>query len=296
MRALVTGATGFVGGLLAPKLLEQGADVRCLVRDRSHAQGLADAGAVLHEGDVLEPDTLGGAGEGVDVAYYLVHGMGRGSDSSFVERERQAARNFARTMKEEGVERVVYLGGLGEDPSSKHLKSRQETGEILAGEGPDLTYFRAAMVLGSGSESYKTLRYLVRLPVVIAPSWLNTPTQPIAGEDVISFLSQAPRIEESRGREIQIGGPDVVSYEDMLDLMAGALNRRPRPKLRVPVLTPGLSARWIGLVTPVDAGVAAPLVEGLATKTVVTDPQGMTLFDVEPMGIDEALRRAIAAE
>ncbi|MDQ3587284.1 MAG: NAD(P)H-binding protein [Actinomycetota bacterium] len=296
MRALVTGATGFVGGLLARKLLGQGAEVRCLARDRSRAQELADAGAALHEGNVLDTGTLAGCGEGMDVAYYLVHGMGRGSDSSFVERERKAARNFARTMKDEGVDRVVYLGGLGEDPSSKHLKSRHETGQILAAEGPDLTYFRAAMVLGSGSESYKTLRYLVRLPVVIAPSWLNTPTQPIAGEDVISFLSQAPRIEESRGREIQIGGPDVVSYEDMLDLMAGALNRRPKPKLRVPALTPGFSARWIGLVSPVDAGVAAPLVEGLATKTVVTDPQGMTLFDVDPMGIDEALRRAIAAE
>jgi len=297
MRALVTGATGFVGGLLAGKLLEQGAAVRCLVRDGSRAQGLADAGAELHEGNVLEADTLAGSGERVDVAYYLIHGMGRGSDRSFVERERQAARNFARTMKAEGVDRVVYLGGLGEDPSSKHLKSRHETGEILGQEGPDLTYFRAAMVVGSGSESYKTLRYLVtRLPVMIAPAWLKTPTQPIAGADVISFLSQAPRVEGSRGREIQIGGPDVVSYRDMLDLMAEALDRRPRPKLPVPMLTPRLSARWIGLVTPVDAGVAQPLVEGLATKTVVTDPRGMKLFDVEPMGIGEALRRAIAAE
>jgi len=152
-------------------------------------------------------------------------------------------------------------------------------------------------VVGSGNESYKTLRYLVkRLPVMITPSWLNTPTQPIAAEDVISFLSQAPRIEESRNREIQIGGPDVLAYKDMLDRMAEALGRRPRPKLAVPVLSPTLSAHWIGLVTPVDAGVAKPLVEGLATKTVVTDPEGMRLFDVDPMGIDEALRRAIAAE
>jgi uncharacterized protein YbjT (DUF2867 family) len=297
MRALVTGATGFVGGLLARRLLDEGTDVRCLVRDASRAEDLADAGAELHEGDVLDADSLSGAGEDVDVSYYLVHGMGRGSDKSFVERERETARNFAQTMKAEGVDRMVYLGGLGEDPSSEHLQSRHETGEILREEGPDLTYFRAAMVVGAGSESYKTLRYLVkRLPVMIAPSWLNTPTQPIDGGDVVSFLSQAPSVEASRGREVQIGGPDVLAYKDMLDRMAVALDRRPRPKLPVPVLSPRLSAHWIGLVTPVDAGVAKPLVEGLATKTVVNDPSGMDLFDVEPIGIDEALRRAIDAE
>ena len=297
MRALVTGATGFVGGLLARKLLDQEYDVRCLVRDASRAQDLADAGAELHEGDVMKPDSLKGSGEDVDVAYYLVHGMGRGSDKDFVDRERETASNFARTMKEEGVDRVVYLGGLGEDPSSKHLKSRAETGRILGEEGPDLTYFRAAMVVGAGSESYQTLRHLVRrLPVMIAPSWLNTPTQPVASDDVIAFLSQAPSVEESRGKEVQIGGPDVLSYKDMLDRMAHALGRRPRPKLPVPVLSPFLSSQWIGLVTPVDAGVAKPLVESLATKTVVTDPEPMKMFDVDPVGIDEALRQAIEAE
>lgn len=297
MRTLVTGATGFVGGMLARELLGKGLRVRCLVRNPARAKGLVGAGAALHEGDVLDAESLKGAGEGIDVAYYLVHGMGRGSQGSFVEREREAARTFARAMKEQGVDRVVYLGGLGEDPSSEHLKSRHETADILREEGPDLTYFRAAMVVGPESVSYQTLRHLVRrLPVMIAPAWLKTPTQPVAGDDVIAFLSEAPRVEASRDREVQIGGPDVLSYAAMLDRMAEALGRRPRPRLPVPLLTPWLSAQWIGLVTPVDAGVAKPLVEGLSTKTVVTDPEAMKLFEVDPVGIDEALRRAIAAE
>ena len=293
MRALVTGATGFVGGKLAPALLERGADVRGMVRDKGRAGHLADMGIELAEGDVGKPDTLSEALRDVDVAYYLIHGMGRGSDDDFAARERDAARNFAGAAAEQGVERVVYLGGLGEQPGSQHLKSRHETAEILGDEGPPLTYFRAAMVVGAGSESYKTLRYLVkRLPVMIAPSWLKTPTQPIAIDDVVAYLAEAPEAAGSAGREVQIGGPDVVSYGEMLDHMAQALGKKPRPKLPVPVLSPRLSSLWIGLVTPVDAGVARPLVEGLSTETVVTDPSGMRLFDVDPLGLDEALRRA----
>jgi uncharacterized protein YbjT (DUF2867 family) len=153
------------------------------------------------------------------------------------------------------------------------------------------------MVVGSGSESYKTLRHLVsRLPVMVAPSWLKTRTQPIDVDDAVAYLAQAPRLDAAAGREIEIGGPDVVSYGEMLDRMAVALGKRPRPKLPVPVLSPGLSSRWIGLVTPVDAGVARPLVEGLSTETVVEDPSAASLFDVTPMGIDAALRKAIAEE
>src|SRR4051812_39291852 len=299
VHALVTGATGFVGGRLVAALDDGGAELRCMVRDASsnRAQALADAGHDLHEGDVLEPESLRGAGEGVDVAYYLVHSMGRGGDGDFEERERRAARTFADMARDEGVDRVAYLGGLGDQPSSKHLRSRHETGKILREHGPPLTYFRAAMVVGSKSESYRTLRYLVeRLPAMIAPSWLKTPTQPTGVDDVVAYLAAAPSVDESAGREVQIGGPDVLSYGDMLDAMARALGKRPRPKLPVPLLTPQLSSLWIGLVTPVDAGVARPLVEGLSTETVVTDPSGARLFDVEPQPFADALREALEDE
>jgi uncharacterized protein YbjT (DUF2867 family) len=297
MRALVTGATGFIGGRLAAALGGAGHEVRCLVRDRSRAGALERRGFEVHEGDVLEPATLEGAGRDVDVAYYLIHSMGRGGGSDYGAQDREAARGFGRMARREGIEHVVYLGGLGDQPRSKHLRSRHETAEVLAAEGPPLTYFRAAMVVGAGSESYRTLRYLVeRLPAMIAPAWLGTPTQPIAVDDVIAFLVQAADVEDSEGREIQLGGPDVLSYGEMLDRMADVLSRPRRPKLRVPLLTPWLSSLWIGLVTPVDAGVARPLIEGLSTPTVVTDPSGAALFDITPMSFVEALRRARAEE
>lgn len=297
MRAIVTGATGFIGGRLAESLLERGADVACLVRDRGRAEHLERRGCALHEGDVLDAASLPPALAGADVAYYLVHGMGRGSKGDFAERERCAARNFARAAAAAGVPRIVYLGGLGDNPGSQHLRSRHETARILAGEGPPLTYMRAGMVIGSGSESYKTLRHLVeRLPVMIAPRWLSTATQPIAADDVVAYLAEAPGLLELAGAELQVGGPDVVSYGELLDRMAAALGKRPARKIPVPVLTPQLSSLWIGLVTPVDAAVAKPLVEGLSTETVVTDGEAARLFGVQPVGVDEALRRALAEE
>ena len=292
MKALVTGATGFIGGRLAKALAVDGVAVRCLVRDRSRAGGL---GFELHEGNALDADSLRGAGEGVDVAYYLIHAMGRGNGGGFGEREQAAARNFARMASREGISRVIYLGGLGE-PGSRHLRSRHATAESLAAEGPPLTYFRAAMVVGPGSESFRTLYHLVdRLPVMLAPAWLRTRTQPIGVDDVIAYLRAAPQLEASRGREIEIGGPDVLSYGDMLGTVARALGRREPLMVPVPLLTPKLSSLWVGLVTPVDAGIARPLIEGLSTETVVTDPSGAALFDIELEPFASTVRKALRA-
>ena len=191
------------------------------------------------------------------------------------------------------VRDLVYLGGLGEG-GSKHLRSRHETALALAQSGVPTTYFRAAAVIGAGSESFRTVMYLVkRLPVMITPRWTTTRTQPIAIGNVIDYLASAPEVEAARGREIEIGGPAVTTYGGMIDAMARALGNRPPLRITVPVLTPWLSSLWIGLVTPVDAGVARPLIEGLSTETVVTDPSGMRLFDVEPVPLDRAMLAAL---
>lgn len=291
---LVCGATGYIGRLLASSLLEQGEQVRCMARNPADAADLAAAGAEVVRGDVLDPASLPAVVEGVDLAYYLVHSMGRGGDGDFSERDRQAAENFGRAAKSAGVGRMVYLGGLGEG-ASKHLRSRHQTAEVLADtSGAPLTYFRAAAVLGAGSESFLTIYYLVkRLPLMLTPRWTANRTQPIAIADVLEYLGASRKIAASAGRTIEIGGPEVVTYAGMMDVMADAMAiRRPR-RIGVPVLTPWLSSHWIGLVTPVDAGVARPLIEGLATDTVVTDPSGMELFEIEPTPLAEAMRAAV---
>ncbi|MCW2988707.1 MAG: hypothetical protein JWM24_1645 [Solirubrobacterales bacterium] len=289
----MAGATGYVGGRLCARLREQGQEVRALARNPERATALAESGCDVRTADVLEAETLDPALEGVDVAYYLVHSMGRGSNGDFAQRDKEGAGNFAAAAAAAGVRRIVYLGGLGE--GSKHLASRHSTAETLrAGEVP-LTYFRAAAVIGAGSESFLTIFYLVkRLPAMVTPRWVTTRTQPIAVEDAISYLAAAADLESPRDREIQIGGPDVTTYGGMIDELARALGRHPPFRLTLPVLTPALSSLWIGLVTPVDAGVARPLVEGLATETIVTDPAGMELFDgIGRTSLPVALREAV---
>ena len=193
------------------------------------------------------------------------------------------------------MRRIIYLGGLGSG-QSQHLRSREETAEGLASTGIPLTYFRAAIVIGSGSESLRTIAFLVkRLPAMITPSWTSTRTQPVAAADVVAYLAAAPDVAESTGREIEIGGEEVTTYGGLLDMAAEAQDVRRRPRIGVPLLSPTLSSHWIGLVTPVDAGVAKPLVEGLTTETVVGDPSGMELFDVEPTPLEQAMREAVPA-
>jgi uncharacterized protein YbjT (DUF2867 family) len=288
----VAGSTGYIGDLLCRRLREEGQRVRALARHPERAGELKDAGCELFRADVLEPETLGPALEGVEIAYYLVHSMGRGSDGDFVERDHRGAKNFAAAAAAAGVKRIIYLGGLGE--GSKHLDSRHETAEILRRGPVPVVYFRAAAVLGVGSESFRTAFYLVRrLPVMITPRWLETRTQPIAVADAVAYLAAAADLDLQVDREIEIGGPDVTSYGGMIDELARALGRRPPWRITVPLLTPSLSSLWIGLVTPVDAGVAKPLIEGLATETVVSDVAGMELFQgVKRTPLSAALRSA----
>ena len=295
VRTLVTGASGYVGGRLVQELRARGEPVGCVARDPSRVS--FDRAVTVHRADMLAPDSLSAIGDGYTTAYYLVHSMGRGGDSDYETRDASAASNFARFATAAGIERIVYLGGLGDRPASQHLRSRLRVGEILRDEGPPLTWFRAGMVVGAGSESYRTLRSLVeRLPVMLAPSWLSTPTQAIAIADVMRYLVEAPRIAETRSREIQIGSAEILTYGQMLDKMADALGLHRRPRIPVPLLTPWLSSHWIGLVTPVDAGIARPLIEGLSTDTTVTDPSGMELFDFRPRSFERALLEAIAEE
>ena len=289
----VAGATGYIGGLLCRRLVEDSHEVRALARHPERAGKLGEAGCEVCRADVLERESLDAALKGADVAYYLVHSMGRGSDGDFAERDHQGAENFAAAASAAGVKRIVYLGGLGE--GSKHLDSRHQTAQALRGGDVPVSYFRAAAVIGAGSESFRTAFYLVRrLPVMITPRWVTTRTQPIAVADAVAYLAAASDLDLEVDREIEIGGPDVTTYGGMIDELAEVQGRRPPFRITVPLLTPALSSLWIGLVTPVDAGVAKPLIEGLATETIVSDPSGMNLFPtIRRTRLDKSLQLAV---
>ena len=291
---LVTGATGYIGGRLAPRLAERGFRVRCLVRDPDRLRGVPWEDAVeIVQGDVLKPDTLRAALEGVDAAYYLIHSMAAGD--GFEERDREAARHFGEAARAAGVSRVLYLGGIEppEGTTSSHLHSRLETGDVLREHGPPLTEFRAAVIVGSGSASFELIRHFVeRIPVLITPKWVRTRTQPIAVRSVLCYLMDALTIPATADRVIEIGGPEVLTYADMFAGYAKVRGLK-RLVLPVPVLTPKLSSLWAGLVTPVTTAVARPLIAGLGSEVVVTDPSGMDLFEVEPVSYEAAVRIAL---
>lgn len=295
-RVFLTGATGYVGGRLLPQLEAAGYLVRCLARQASHLTGRVGPNTEVVEGDLLNRASLDAAFRGVGAAYYLVHSMGAADD--FEERDRQAARNFADAARAAGVRRILYLGGLGEDRSdlSPHLRSRHEVGNILRASAVPVIELRASIVIGSGSLSFEMIRALVeRLPVMITPRWVRVPAQPIAIEDVLAYLMEALEVKVNGSMVIEIGGPDVVSYGDLMWEYARQRGLR-RLMIPVPVLTPRLSGLWLGLVTPLYARVGRKLVDSIRHPTVVRDPSGMKLFAVQPMGVREAMTRALRNE
>jgi uncharacterized protein YbjT (DUF2867 family) len=292
---LVTGATGYVGGRLRRRLEEEGRPVRCLVRRRAGLASRVGAATQVVEGDVLDPETLGPALQGVEMAYYLIHSMGSRRD--FVEQDRVAARNFGEAARRAGVQRIVYLGGLGHGTDlSPHLRSRHEVGEMLRESGVLVLELRASIVLGSGSLSFEMIRALVeRLPVMITPRWVEIEAQPIAVDDLLAYLIAALNVPLAESRVFEIGGGDRVSYGDLMREYAAQRGLR-RAMIRVPFLTPRLSSLWLALVTPLYARVGRKLIESIKHPTIVRDPAALEVFPVRPRGMRAALSSAIRYE
>ena len=295
-RVLVTGATGYVGGRLVPLLIARGYHVRVLARDRDRVDGRSWLDQVeLVLGDVLDPATLPAVLDGVDAAYYLVHSMG--SHGNFGRRDLRAARNFAEAAADQGVQRIIYLGGLGKSGTelSEHLRSRQETGAALREAGVPVTEMRASIIVGSGSVSFEMIRSLTeRLPVMICPRWVYTRTQPIAIDDALTYLVAALDTPESQGQIIEIGGRDVLTYWEMM--LTYARLRVGRFIIPVPLLTPRLSSYWVHLVTPIPSNIAQPLIKGLSVEVIVTDDRASSLFpQITPLDYETAVTRALAS-
>ena len=283
-----------MGGRLVPALEARGYRVRCLARRPEYLAGRFHAGTEVVKGDVLNPESLAPALEGVHTACYLVHSMGAAGD--FEEQDRAGAGNFARAAREQGVRRVIYLGGLGERELSAHLRSRQEVGGILAAEGPQVVEFRASIVIGSGSLSFEMIRALVnKLPVMVTPGWVRTPTQPIAIDDVVAYLVCGLEFEGKESAVFEIGGPDRVSYGGLMHEYARQIGVR-RLMVPVPFLTTRLSSLWLGLVTPLYARIGKKLIGSLRNETVVHGSTALRTFPVRPLTVREAIARALHAE
>lgn len=293
---LVTGATGYIGGRLVPRLLEDGYRVRVLARDPARLQGRTWLAQVeVAQGDVLDPASLAPALAGVTAAYYLIHSMRGNAD--FHQRDLAAARNFGAAAKAGGVRQIIYLGGLG-DPAadlSQHLQSRHQTGQALREAGVPVTEFRAGIIVGSGSISFEMIRYLTeRIPIMICPRWVFTRSQPISIRDTLDYLVAALETPACLGRTIEIGGADVITYGEMMTGYARERGLR-RVLLPVPVLTPRLSSHWVHWMTPIPSDIARPLIEGLRNEIIVRDTLAQQIFpEIHPMGYGEAVRAALA--
>ena len=296
LRVLVTGATGYIGGRLVPALEAAGVRLRCLARQPAALASRVSPATEVVAGDLLDPASLERALAGIDVAYYLVHSMGAHGD--YRDTDRLAARNFGDAARRAGVRRIVYLGGLasGDEPLSKHLGSRIETGEVLRASGVPVVEFRASVVIGSGSLSFELIRALVeRLPIMICPRWVSTLAQPIGIDDVLAYLAAALHLPFGESQTFEIGGADRASYGDVMREYARQRGLT-RIMISVPLLTPRLSSLWLGLVTPVYARVGRELIAGLKNRSVVTDPAALETFAIRPVGLRDAISRAIHHE
>jgi len=293
LSVLVTGASGYIGGRLVPELLARGHRVRCVARDpRKLDPAPWRAEVEVVRADIA--DDLTEAMGGIDVAVFLVHSIGEGHD--WVERERAIAESFRRSAERAGVGRIVYLGGLGDDTTelSDHLRSRHEVGRVLAAGPVETVELRAAVVIGSGSASFEMLRYLTEvLPVMVTPKWVHTRCQPISIRDVLRYLLAAVEAPAPLSGTLEIGGPEVVSYAELMARYAEQAGLTKRRLIPVPVLTPRLSSLWVGLVTPVPARLARPLIDSLVNAVVVTDHRAEQLFPFERVPLADALRKAI---
>ena len=292
---LLTGGTGYVGGRLLRLLEDLEINLRCMVRLPEALKSRVAKTTEIVRGDVLLPETLGEALEGVDSAYYFIHSMGSSGD--FQQEDRIAALNFSKAAKIAGVRRIIYLGGLGRDTElSGHLSSRQEVGQILRDSGILTIEFRASIIIGSGSLSFEMIRGLVdKLPLMITPRWVRVKAQPIAIEDVLNYLIEGLDIEIDGSKVYEIGGPDQVSYEDLMKEYASQKGLR-RWVIPVPVLTPRLSSLWLGLITPVFARIGKKLLNSVKNTTIVEDQTALKVFKCRPKGIQQAIRDALSNE
>lgn len=303
-RVLIIGATGFIGNRLIPELVKKDIRLRLLARDPAKIAGKDFQGADVEivKGDLLSGEGIAEALDGIHTAYYLVHSMGGKNvfrNTEYAERDKRAARNFMVFANERKLQRVIYLGALGEKSAqlSEHLGSRAEVADTLSSGSPAATVLRAAIIIGAGGASFEMLRYLVeRLPVMVCPKWIGTRIQPIALRDVLAYLTGCLLNPETAGRTFDIGGPEVLTYREMMQAYAEARGLPARLIFEVPFLTPLLSAYWVDLVTPVPSGVAHPLIEGLKNEVVCRETSIDQYIPIIKTPFREAVKIAFSEE